>query len=469
MKKRFRTLIAVISAAVMLVMLAVPAGAASKYYIKPLFSDVNVRSGPGYDYEIVGKAVLNTEYPCLGSSIDAGGVTWYRIRCNLPDAWISGDYSRRYLYKVSGSAEPAGEDSSGSAINAVLQETINETAEDYGVSGLQIAVIRGSDQKMFVWNYGYATKKSTPMTTNTKIRVASVTKALVGICALKMQEDGFVGLDEDIGAYWGEELPKRITLRDLLSHTSTLRYLRFAGGLAQTREQLENAANYIEGEAGSQEMWSYNNYAMGIAGTTLELAAGETLDAYARENIFDPLEISASFFSGSFGEKTRLATLYESDGGVERTLAEAKSVKGSKTPGNNTNAFAGGLTISAKDTAKLFFMLANDGKYGETRVLSEESVERIEEKQFRTQENGGEFYQCLPLRFAKNRYGAEKLYYHTGNAYGVIAMASYNPDTGDTVAVVTIGANPKRDRYGVYRICAMLTQRMYRSMEYLGQ
>lgn len=474
MKKILKLISAALAMAILLVSPAMPAAAASaasetKYYIKALFDNVNVREGPGTAYEIVGKAVRGAKYPCLGSSIDASGTTWYRLECNVPDAWISGDYSHRYLRKITGSAAPASKDKSGSKNNAAIQEIINETAEEYGASGIQVAVIRGSDGALFTWNSGYATKNTKAMTTNTKLRVASISKVLVGICAVKMQEEGLVGLNEDIGDYWGEELPKKITLIDLLSHTSTLRYLGFRGTLDATRAQLISENSYIDGEPGSKSSWMYNNYAIGIAGTTLELAADETLDGYARRSIFKPLGVNASFFSGSFGSDVRLATLYESDGGVERTISEARAIKGSPIPGRNTNAFAGGLTISAKDTAKLFAMLANDGEYDGKQVLEKGSVEQLEERQFRTSEYGGKFYQCLPLRYVKGRYGASRLYYHTGNAYGVIAMASYNPDTGDTVVIITVGANPKRDKYGIYEVCAKLTRKMYKNMDKLGK
>ncbi len=68
----------------------------------------------------------------------------------------------------------------------------------------------------------------------------------------------------------------------------------------------------------------------------------------------------------------------------------------------------------------------------------------------------------------KDRYGASKLLYHTGNAYGVIAMASYNPETKDTVVVLTVGAKPTRDKYGVYEVCSSLSKLLYRNMEKLG-
>jgi len=448
----------------------IPACAESRYYIKALSANVNVRSGPGTTYEILGKAKYDAKYPCLGTAFSPDGIMWYKIGIDNSeeDGWISSDYAHRFEREIKGDAEPAMIDTSGSKVNEKIQTYLNSVADDYNAIGMQVAVIRASDGKIFNWNYGYATRNTKPMTANTKIRTASISKVAVAMCALKMQEDGLVDLNTDISEYWGREFPKSITLENLFSHTSTLRYLAFKGTMKNTRNQLMDKNSYLDGTPGDPSMWSYNNYAIGVAGSTLELAADETVDEYMKKNFFEPIGIDASFYSGSFSGTPRIATLYEADGGIERTVAEAKAITDAKKPGNNVSIHAGSLTASAKDIAKLFYILSNDGEYGGKRILSEESVSAMEEHLFRTSENGGKFTQCVALRYVKKRYGANELYYHTGNAYGAISMASYNPETGDVVVVMTTGANPKRDKFGVYEICSKITRKMYNNIEKLG-
>lgn len=449
----------------------IPANAESRYYIKALSENVNVRSGPGTTYDILGKAKYGAKYPCLGTAFSSDGTMWYKIGVDNSDgdAWVSSDYAHRFERNIKGDAEPAMTDTSGSAVNEKIQDYLNSIADDYHAIGMQVAVIRADDGKIFSWNYGYATQNTKPMTTNTKIRTASISKVAVAMCALKMQEEGLVDLDADISEYWGAELPKKVTLGNLFSHTSTLRYLAFKGTMKNTRKQLTDENSYLSGTPGDPTTWMYNNYAIGVAGSTLELAAGETVDEYMKKNFFKPIGIDASFYSGDFSGNPRLATLYESDGGVERTVSEAKAIAGAKKPGNNVSIHAGSLTASAKDIAKLFYILSNDGEYGGKRILSEDSVSAMEKRLFKATENGGKFTQCTALRYVKNRYGADKLYYHTGNAYGAISMASYNPETGDVVVVMTTGANPKRDKFGVYEICSKITRKIYKNIDKLGK
>ena len=311
----------------------------------------------------------------------------------------------------------------------------------------------------------YSRKVSYP--SDTKIRVASISKVAVAVSALKMQEQGVVSLNTNIGAYWGATLPKAVTLKHLLSHTSSLKALGYSSTKAGTITQLTASNSYYSHAVGS--MWAYNNYAVGVAGSTLEVASGQTLNSYAKSNIFSPLGMDAAFCSGLVSDTSKLATLYYSGGSVSRSAAVSKNYVGSTTPGNNTSSFAGGLTCSAKDVAKIMAMLANDGTYNDVQILTPASVAAIESKLFTATENGASFSQCIPLRYKANLYGESGLYYHTGNAYGVLAFASYNPESRNGVVVITTGMADSstvpacgRDSQGIYRICGQIAEQMYR-------
>ena len=99
------------------------------------------------------------------------------------------------------------------------------------------------------------------------------------------------------------------------------------------------------------------------------------------------------------------------------------------------------------------------------QILSPESVEKIEKRYFTAEENGGKFKQALVLRYGADRYGTNGVYYHTGNAYGVIALASYDPETKNTVVILTTGASHKRDDDGVYKVCSDIADAVYRNID----
>ena len=439
----------------------------SIYYVKILSKNVNIRKGPGTKYDIKGRTAVAGSFIYSGAQFDDFDILWYRIEDGKGfTGWVSSDFSRRYLKK---SALPETEpiepyESDGSAYSDITA-AVYDAADKSQAIGIQVAAIRGSDGRIFDWTYGdskYGTKK---MGNATKIRAASISKVAVAICALKMQEDGILDINKKISKYWGQKLPKPVSLATLLTHTSTLGYLSMKTDKEQTLDQLTKAGNYNDKKIGSSEAWYYNNYGISVAAATLELASNTVLEDFAHDNLFAPLGTDMSFFSGNIEKQKRLATLYEADHGVELTPTEAKYIVPDGIVGNNAGNYVGGLTGSARDVAKMFFMLANDGKYKNEQILSPESVEMLEKRYFTATEYGGKFKQCLALRYGKNRYGTSGVYYHTGNAYGVIALASYDPVTKNTVVVFTTGASHERDDDGVYKVCTSIADSVYRNID----
>lgn len=439
----------------------------SIYYIKILSKNVNLREGPGTKYDVKGRTSRAGTFIYCGAQFDDFDILWYKIEDGKGfTGWVSSDFSRRYLKK---SARPEIEpkdpyESDGTAYSDIM-ETVYNAAEKSQAIGIQVAAIRGSDGKIFDWTWGDSKYGVKEIGNGTKIRAASISKVAVAICALKMQEEGILDINKKISLFWGKKLPKPVTLATLLTHTSTLGYLSMKTDKEQTLDQLTKAGNYNDKKIGSSSAWYYNNYGISVAAATLELASNSVLEDYAHEKLFTPLGVDMSFFAGNIEKQKRLATLYEADHGVELTPGEAKYIVPDGIVGNNAGNYVGGLTGSAKDVAKMFYMLANDGKFKNEQILSPESVEMLEKRYFTATEYGGKFKQCLALRYGKNRYGTSGVYYHTGNAYGVIALASYDPLTKNTVVVFTTGASHERDDDGVYKVCSTISESVYRNID----
>lgn len=340
------------------------------------------------------------------------------------------------------------------AVQSPPQSRVDSVAEKYGAVGVQVAVIKNGAVKD-TFEYGYATAGSVPMTSDHKIRVASLSKIVVGMNAMKMQEEGIVDIDHPISEYWGEETYQEVTLKQIFTHTSYLKTNPYVSSMSETLNQLKSSICFR-----TTNEWYYNNYALGIAGSTLEVAAGKTLDSYAKEKFFEPLGIDAAFNSGLVKNKAMIATLYHPND----TVARLASVSASMSPrdvGCNTSLFAGGLTISAGDLAKLTGILANNGTYDGQRYLSEQSVGRMETPYCTPWSRGHSFMQCVPLRLQTNIYGQSRMYYHLGIAYGTLSYMGYNPDTRDGVVIISTGASQSYDSRGIWCICAELADYFY--------
>lgn len=370
-----------------------------------------------------------------------------------------------------------------------IQAKMDEIAEEYGAVGIQVSVIERG-QLCACLAGGWATKPSgasyadaadvstpsaagttlvkyaggDPMTVDHKLRCASISKVVLGMEAMALAEEDVVDLDGSIGEYWDCEVKnaswpaETVSLASILSHTSTLPILgdNVSFDLKSVRERLSQGT--AGGRPGHISAWGYNNYAFGVLGMTLELAAGEMTDDILNEQFFGALDIDAAFRSQTIEAQDKLTNLYRA-GQIERSIERQNTVGALSTaPGSYGGLFSGGLTISARDLAKMTAILAGDGLYNGVRFLSEDSVARMEKPLGVTAEG---FTQCYPLRLREVMYGREKLYYHTGSAWGVYNCMSYDPDTGDGVVVFTSGASGERDEYGVYAVCGEISSYIY--------
>ncbi len=418
---------------------ATATASAAQKYIKVTDSSANVHSSPGSSHTTLGTVKRGSIYRYLDSGKASDGAVWYKIQ------YTSGKVG--WIASVSANIIDIPIDVPNEVSLTSAQSAVNSAAKKYGAVGVQVAVIK-KGQVTDTYNYGYATKGGAAMKSDSKIRIASISKVVVGMNAMKMQEQGIVDIDESIGVYWNNSPYKSTTLRKLLTHTSYLKDNQYIGTKSGTANQLKSPACYR-----SSNSWMYNNYGVGVAGSTLEVASGQTLNSYTEKNFFAPLGIDASFTSGNLKDTSKLATLYYPSGSVARSISNANKFKTNEV-GQNTAYFAGGLTISAEDMAKLVAILANDGVYDGRRYLSEESVKIMETQQCSGYSRGRSFKQCIPLRYQTDIYGQSKMYYHLGTAYGTLAYAGYNPDTKNGVVIITTGASDSYDSYGIFNVCA---------------
>ena len=346
-----------------------------------------------------------------------------------------------------------------------LQQAVDQARADYGATAIQAAVIRDGQVAVQAAS-GWAVKDQITLTTLHKRRCASPTKVMVGISAGVLIDDGTLDPYADLSGYWGvtarnpsyPDTP--ITVDMLLTHTSTLSDA--SGSLSALKgpaaRQRLAGSGYTGGKPGELSSWSYNNYGFSVLGMTLERAADQVLDDVLGEAVLTPMGIDAAFEAGSVDDTGLLCALYYPGNSLSRTVSTQKSYVCIQQPGYRGNFFAGGFTCSAGELAQLVAMLAEDGTYQGQQYLSAETVAYLEQPLGQTPDG---FYQCRPLRYRENMYGRDRMYYHTGSAYGFYGLLSYDPDTGDGVVVFTTGASGVTDSYGVYAVCGQVAQAVY--------
>ena len=366
---------------------------------------------------------------------------------------------------------------------ADLDQALDEVLEEYSAAAVSVATVE-CGRFGHAGARGWAVKGEREMTPDTKVRVASLSKVVVAMCALAMAEDGCIDMDAPLSDYWGPSVRNpysqgQPTARTLMTHTSSIKNLDTNRDLAGLQALLQSKSSWRRMEPGSGGYWYYSNFGMCVLGTTLELASGQVLDDYLQQRFLETIDAQAAFSAGRLDPDT-LAALYTT-GGVGRSVAEQAAQTPSTQPGQSASYFPGGFTVSAVDMAKLVSILANDGVYKSSRyvlaepaqeqsasirLLSEQSVADMETPRFTVDlADSASFDQCLILRRQEDVLGQEVLYYHTGSAYGVYSLMTYNPETKNGAVVITTGARRNLNEDGMYALCADLTEKLYAKME----
>ena len=326
------------------------------------------------------------------------------------------------------------------------------------------------------------------LTVDDPARIASVSKLVVALGVMRMVEAGALDLDRDVSDYLGWPLRNPahpaapITLRMLLSHTSSLRdggdnYVVPLGG------SLREAASRPESFDAAHPPGAYFAYAnlnFPIIASVMERVSDERFDRLMARLVLQPLALDACFnwTTCSDAAMARATVLYGGDGAVIRddlggrrpdcpvfAPAGAACDLTAYRPGANGALFSpqGGLRISVRDLATIGRLLINRGRRGEQRFLSEASIAAMTTPVWTF--NGGNgatdsgFYCAYGLAVQTLPVGApgcgddlfgdgRRVVGHAGDAYGVRSGLWIDPERGVGIAYYATGNgdDPPRGR-----------------------
>jgi uncharacterized protein YbbC (DUF1343 family) len=150
-----------------------------------------------------------------------------------------------------------------------------------------------------------------PMTVDTVFDIASLTKVIATTTAImQLAQDGRLGLDDAAAKYWPEFArngKQRITIRQLLTHTSGLRaevsprgrWSGYQGALAVI------AADRPVNPPGTKFRYSDVNFI--VLGEVVRRVSGQPLDVYCPQKIFGPLGMRDTSFRPRLAQQTRMA------------------------------------------------------------------------------------------------------------------------------------------------------------------
>src|SRR5438128_1929854 len=238
--------------------------------------------------------------------------------------------------------------------------------------------------------------KPAPMTLDTVVWIASMTKAITATAAMQLVENGKLGLERAASEVVPElaaakvlegfdaagkprlRAPKRpITLRHLLTHTAGFGYEIWAPAIAQYQTATgtpgittcTNAALTTPLLFDPGDRWEYG-INIDWVGKMVEATSGQKLDRYFLDNIFGPLGMKDTAFQISPAQRARLSSVHQR--GADGALAPIEFA----LP-ENPEFFmgGGGLYGTASDYLAFAQMVMHGGTLKGGQVLRRETVD----------------------------------------------------------------------------------------------
>lgn len=309
-----------------------------------------------------------------------------------------------------------------------LSRLLDEYVNDQRLGGA-VALVLQDGAPVFEKAVGFRDREQgVRMTADSLFRIASQTKAITSVAVLMLVEEGRIGLTDPVSRFIPAyatttvavpgtnggvtTVPARrgITITDLLTHTAGISYgaagplapLYEAKGLGPaagfgwyTADKDESVCTTMERlatlpfEAQPGEAWVYG-YNTDILGCVVEKVSGQTLDAFFRTRILDPLGMHDTHFFVPADKRARLVTVYAngSDGKTVRA-PDGPRGQGHYADGPRRN-FAGGagLVSTARDYARFLEMVRRGGEIDGVRLLSPRTVALMTHNQAGLLHNG---------------------------------------------------------------------------------
>ncbi|MCL2820078.1 MAG: beta-lactamase family protein [Oscillospiraceae bacterium] len=352
-------------------------------------------------------------------------------------------------------------------------------ASEHSAVAVSLTMFDADTAEFITFNYGLAdVEERRNVDNDTKFRVASLAKITTVICAMTLVDQGLIDLDTDISVYLGYEVINTnfpgtaISTRMLMQHTSSIfdsgafDASRRRNSSESIRYLLERGGSFRRSEPGTH--FEYTNFGYAVLGAICENVSGKTLDTLARDVLFKPLGIDASYIPSKMDDTENIAVLYNDSHAIIRSVESQLEIEESDVLGHDLHLAQGNLTISTIDYARILVMLGNGGILRDVRILSEQSVQEIHEADI----EGVGYKQGLGVRLSTGDFiRNESFFWHTGNAYGLYSQYVQSAAAGMSrgIVVAVTGAVPDHETSGLVTICTDLSRLVWEHFDALSK
>jgi CubicO group peptidase (beta-lactamase class C family) len=242
--------------------------------------------------------------------------------------------------------------------------------------------------------------------------LASLTKVVGTTTAVMiLYDEGKLRLDDKVVRFIPEFTGggrENVTIRHLLEHRSGLPAGRDLWRLAHTPEEARAAVISTELFAQPGQYYEYSDLGADMLGFVVEAVSGQRLDQFLEARVFGPLGMHDTHFRPDASLRGRIAP-------TELTPPRGYPLRG-EVHDENAYALGGvaghaGLFSTANDLSIFAQMLLNGGKYRDTRLIADSTVQLFTKRAAGTRALG---WDTCAGEYGCGKYMGSNAYGHTG-------------------------------------------------------
>ncbi|ONI80681.1 penicillin-binding protein [Saccharothrix sp. ALI-22-I] len=307
--------------------------------------------------------------------------------------------------------------------------------------GLSV-VVTHRDRVVHAAGYGQDSAGA-PITADTPMRIASVSKSFTAMAVMTLVEDGRIALDDPVadqlpGFTMADSRHTGVTVRHLLNQTSgfsdttiDITALEQSSSLAEYTSALGSAS--LAADPGTH--YEYCNVNYDVAARLVEVASGRPFGEYLKDRVFGPLGMSRSTVSS---QEIAPADGYNSVFGAWLSRHEL--------PAFLDSSGAGGVITTAADMGKWLISQTGNG----ARLVSPEGL--------RTMHRSSTVDDYAMGWMPEQGPDGVQLLVHPGNLFTYTAVQAVVPSTGYGYAVLANSASLSDDTYSILTGLVELSQ-----------
>jgi serine beta-lactamase-like protein LACTB len=349
---------------------------------------------------------------------------WVALPLPLVLALTLGHPPRAQGQVMAPSAEAPGHGPYAGAVEE-SREVVAERMTELGIPGFQVAVAR---EGRLLWSEGFGwadVENRVPVSTSSRFRIASISKALTAGALGRLVERGDLELDEPIQTYLPRFPEKEwpVTTRLLAGHLGGIRHYRgneFASAVRYT-DVLDALAIFEDDPLihppGSE--YEYSSYGWNLISAVMQEADGRPFLELMYEDVIYSLELRSTVAEHTDSIIPHRARFYQRNG--DGRLVNAPFV-------DNSLKWAGGGYLSTAED-----MVAYGEAYLEGRFLQPETIREMWTSQRTTagEEVG------YGIGWMVREMGGRRVIMHTGGAMGGSTVLFLYPEEGVVVSILT--------------------------------